>query len=185
MRRKDRELADPAELLSVLEKADVCHLAMSDHDVPYLVTMNFGLKHDKNFVLYFHCAHEGKKIDLLKKNNLVCFGADIEHEFFMAEKGTSCGCSMRFRSVVGMGRISFITERTEKYEAKEIIDHLALGLHSLARDPEHDEVACQPAHRFHDSEGGFAEPVFELFEALGEMGHSRRGRVEKYRLSMG
>jgi nitroimidazol reductase NimA-like FMN-containing flavoprotein (pyridoxamine 5'-phosphate oxidase superfamily) len=124
MRRKDRELTDLADFLSVLEKADVCHLAMSDHDVPYLVTMNFGLKHDKNLVLYFHCAHEGKKIDFLKKNNRVCFGADIEHEFFMAEKGTSCGCSMRFRSVVGMGRISFITERTEKYEAlKAIMRH--------------------------------------------------------------
>lgn len=135
MRRKDRELTNPADLLSVLEKADVCHLAMSDHDVPYLVTMNFGLKHDKNLVLYFHCAPEGKKVDILKKNNLVCFGADIEHEFFMAEKGTSCGCSMRFRSVVGMGRISFITERTEKYEAlRAIMRH-----YTETTDPVFDE----------------------------------------------
>ena len=124
MRRKDRELTDPADLLSVLEQADVCHLALSDNNVPYLVTMNFGVKQDKNLVLYFHSAHEGKKIDILKRNNRVCFGADIDHEFFMSEGGTSCGCSMRFRSVVGMGRVSFITERAEKYEAlKAVMRH--------------------------------------------------------------
>jgi hypothetical protein len=121
MRRKDRELTDPAELLSVLEKADVCRLALADDKVPYLVTMNFGLKYEKSLVLYFHCAHEGKKIDILKRNNLVCFGADIDHELFLSDKGTSCGCSMRFRSVVGMGRVSFVTERAEKLEALEAI----------------------------------------------------------------
>ena len=124
MRRKDRELTDPADLFSVLEKADVCHLALSDNNVPYLVTMNFGFKHDRSLVLYFHCAQEGKKIDILKRNNLVCFGADIDHELFLSEKGTSCGCSMRFKSVVGMGRVSFITERAEKYEAlKAVMRH--------------------------------------------------------------
>jgi hypothetical protein len=124
MRRKDRELTDPADLLSVLEKADVCHLALSDNNVPYLVTMNFGLKHDLNLVLYFHCAQEGKKIDILKRNNRVCFGADIDHELFLSETGTSCGCSMRFKSVVGMGRVSFVTQRAEKDEAlKAIMRH--------------------------------------------------------------
>ena len=83
MRRQDRELTDPADLLYVLEKADVCHLALSDNNVPYLVTMNFGLKHDQNLILYFHCAREGKKIDILKRNSLVCFGADIDHELFL------------------------------------------------------------------------------------------------------
>ena len=121
MRRKDRELTDPADLLYVLENADVCRLALSDGNVPYLVTMNFGLKLEKNLVLYFHCAHEGRKIDILKRNNLVCFGADVDHELFLSEKGTSCGCSMKFKSVVGMGRVSFVTERAEKREALEAI----------------------------------------------------------------
>jgi hypothetical protein len=83
--------------------------------------MNFGLKLEKNLVLYFHCAHEGRKIDILKRNNLVCFGADVDHELFLSEKGTSCGCSMKFKSVVGMGRVSFVTERAEKQEALEAI----------------------------------------------------------------
>jgi nitroimidazol reductase NimA-like FMN-containing flavoprotein (pyridoxamine 5'-phosphate oxidase superfamily) len=69
--------------------------------------------------LYFHCADEGKKIDILKDNNLVYFQADIGLEFFLHD--VSCGCSMRYRSVVGMGRIAFVTELTEKLEALQAI----------------------------------------------------------------
>jgi uncharacterized protein len=135
MRRKDREITDPVEMRAVLEKADVCHLAMSDGTVPYLVTMNFGLKSDKNIVLYFHAAREGKKIDVLKRNNLVCFGADIDHELLISETGTSCGFSMRFSSVVGTGYVSFVGERSEKCEALEaIMKHYTQNPPYLFRD---------------------------------------------------
>ncbi len=121
MRRKDRELTDPAEIRGVLEKADVCHLAMSDNGVPYLVTMNFGVKGNTNTVLYFHSANEGRKIEILKRNSFVSFGADINHELLIAAAGTGCGCSMRYSSVVGTGHVSFITEQSEKREALEAI----------------------------------------------------------------
>jgi uncharacterized protein len=126
VRRTDREITDPAEIRAILEKADACHLAMAENNVPYLVTMNFGLKRDPNVVLYFHAAHAGKKIDVLKRNSWVCFGADTDHELLLSETGTSCGCSMRFRSVIGSGKISFITERAEKCEAlAAIMQHYA------------------------------------------------------------
>ena len=118
MRRKDREIKDKSEIIAILQKADVCRLAMSSNNVPYIVTMNFGVKND-GMSLYFHCAGEGKKIDILKNNNLVCFQADIEHEFFLHD--VACGCSMKYRSVVGMGRITFVTELTEKMEALQTI----------------------------------------------------------------
>jgi len=121
MRRTDRELTDPADIRAVLDKADVCRLAMADGNIPYLVTMNFGLRRGEKVVLYLHAAQEGKKIEILKRNNLVCFGADIEHELLISATGTSCGCSMRYRSIVGMGRIAFVTERSEKLEALEAI----------------------------------------------------------------
>ncbi len=87
MRRKDRELTDPGEIRAVLEKAEVCHLAMSDGGVPYLVTMNFGIKGDGEPVLYFHYTGEGKKIDVLKRNNVVCFGADVDRELLPFDHG--------------------------------------------------------------------------------------------------
>jgi len=121
VRRKDREIRDRAEIRSILQKADVCRLAMSDNNVPYIVTMNFGVKNGGES-LYFHCAGAGKKVDILKKNNLVCFQADMEHEFFL--HSISCGCSMKYRSVVGMGRITFVTEAAEKTQGlKTIMEH--------------------------------------------------------------
>ena len=101
MRRKDRQIEDRAEVMKILGKADVVRLAMSDDNVPYIVVMNFGF--GKEGSLYFHSAGEGRKINILKKNNLVCFQADVEHELYL--HNVSCGCSMRYQSVVGMGRI--------------------------------------------------------------------------------
>ena len=120
MRRKDREITDPSQIMDILRKADVCHIAMCDENVPYVVTMNFGLGRDGFSPLYFHCASEGKKINILKKNNLVCFQADIEHELFLHSE-TSCGCSMSYQSVVGMGKMTFVTELSEKIEALRAI----------------------------------------------------------------
>jgi nitroimidazol reductase NimA-like FMN-containing flavoprotein (pyridoxamine 5'-phosphate oxidase superfamily) len=119
VRRKDRQIAAPAEIMDILQKADVCRIAMSDDNVPYIVTMNFGFSTNGAASLYFHSACEGKKIDILKKNNLVCFQADIEHEFFL--HGVACGCSMKYQSVVGMGRICFVTDLSEKLEALQAI----------------------------------------------------------------
>jgi len=118
-RRRDREIVDSAEIVQILQKAGVCRVAMCSDNVPYVVTMNFGLGKDEFSPLYFHCASEGKKIDILRKNNLVCFQADIEHEFFL--HSVSCGCSMKYRSVVGMGRMRFVTEVAEKREALQAI----------------------------------------------------------------
>ena len=47
VQRKDREIKDPAEIMSLLQKVDVCRLAMSDDNVPYIVTLNYGLKKEE------------------------------------------------------------------------------------------------------------------------------------------
>jgi len=119
VRRKDRQIEDPSEIMQILQKADVCRIAMCDDNVPYIVTMNFGFGKEGSSSLYFHSACEGKKITILKKNNLVCFQADIEHEFFL--HSASCGCSMKYQSIVGMGRISFVDDVSEKIEALQAI----------------------------------------------------------------
>jgi nitroimidazol reductase NimA-like FMN-containing flavoprotein (pyridoxamine 5'-phosphate oxidase superfamily) len=128
MRRIDRELHDPAEIRAILEQADACHLALADQDTPYLVTLNYGLGGGERLVLFFHCAWEGRKVDMLRRNPLVCFGVDVDREFFQADAGTSCGCSMRYRSVVGSGRVSFVTDSAEKLKGLEaILEHYAAG----------------------------------------------------------
>ena len=119
MRRTDRQIEDPSAIMHILQEADACRIAMCDDNVPYIVTMNFGFGKDGLASLYFHSAYEGKKINILKKNNLVCFQADIGHELFL--HSVSCGCSMKYQSVVGMGRMSFVDDLPEKLEALQAI----------------------------------------------------------------
>ena len=123
MRRKDKEITDRSEMESILHKAIVCRIAMSDNNMPYVIPVNFGYKDD---ILYFHSAIEGKKIDILKKNNKVCFEVDIDHEII--EHKRPCSFSMRYLSVIGFGAATFIDDLEKKKKALSIImDHYATG----------------------------------------------------------
>ena len=74
MRRKDREITDFDEIVAIMRKCDVCRLALNDGDFPYIVPLNFGLevRGDRVF-LYFHAAKEGKKLDLIARDNRATF----------------------------------------------------------------------------------------------------------------
>ena len=83
MRRKDKEITDKAEIESIIGSSMVCRLAMTDKNRPYIVPLCFGYKDN---TLYFHSAGQGKKLDILKKNNLVCFEFDIDYEPIKEDK---------------------------------------------------------------------------------------------------
>jgi nitroimidazol reductase NimA-like FMN-containing flavoprotein (pyridoxamine 5'-phosphate oxidase superfamily) len=119
MRRNDRLITDSAKIEQIIKKSDVCRIAMVDGDLPYLVTMNFGYKPGNPACLYFHCANEGRKLDIIKKNNTVCFQMDIDHELITADK--ACGFTMHFKSIVGYGQINSVSSREEKIEGLNYI----------------------------------------------------------------
>ena len=75
MRRQEREIRDEAEIQEILEKGLVCRLGLYDGQYPYVVPLNYGYR---NGCIYFHCAREGRKIDILKKNDRVCIEVDID-----------------------------------------------------------------------------------------------------------
>lgn len=112
MRRSDREISDIQEIESIIEKADVCHIAIANDNTPYLVTMNFGYVAGPVRILYFHCAREGRKLEMIRKNNFVCFEMDTDHNL---AKGTeNCGWGMTYSSVLGHGVITIINDVQEK-----------------------------------------------------------------------
>jgi nitroimidazol reductase NimA-like FMN-containing flavoprotein (pyridoxamine 5'-phosphate oxidase superfamily) len=133
MRRSDREIEDRAEILEIIEKADVCRLAFSDGNVPYIVVMNFGFDVTEPVTFYFHCAHEWKKLDIMAKNNRVCFQADIDHE--LVKTGHACGWGMNYRSVVGMGTAELVRDETEKIKGFNLIMKHYSGIDSFTYDP--------------------------------------------------
>jgi uncharacterized protein len=112
MRRKEKEESNNDEIEKIIIKADTCRIAIANDNTPYLVTMNFGYSPTPAPVLYFHCANEGKKLDMIRKNNYVCFGMDTGHELYSGSRG--CDWGMKFRSVIGYGNITIVTDIEEK-----------------------------------------------------------------------
>ncbi len=116
MRRKDKEIKDRAAINSIIARADVCRLALSHDNSPYLVPLCFGYDGTS---LYFHSAKAGRKIDILRQNPEVCFEMAVDCEPVKGPQ--SCDWTMRFMSVIGFGRVSFIDDNEEKKKALSAI----------------------------------------------------------------
>jgi hypothetical protein len=119
MRRKDREILEITGLDSIISRSDVCRVAFADNNIPYMVTMNFGYSGGDHPCFYFHCASEGKKLEMLRKNNFVCFELDTDHELYEGENG--CDWGMKFSSVVGYGIISIIEDSESRISGLDCI----------------------------------------------------------------
>jgi nitroimidazol reductase NimA-like FMN-containing flavoprotein (pyridoxamine 5'-phosphate oxidase superfamily) len=121
MRKKDKEIKDKELMESILKRAIICRMGLSENNEPYIVPLNFGYK--DNF-LYFHSAKEGRKIDMIRKNNNICFEIDIDTKLLDAEK--PCKWSMQYYSVIGFGKAFLVEDLEEKRAALDIImEHYA------------------------------------------------------------
>ena len=120
MRRSDREIVDKAEIESIIDKCQVCRIAFSDNNMPYVVPMNYGHENiNGQLTLYFHGANEGRKHDIIARNPVACFVIDCSHKLIEAEEAAQY--TMEFESVIGSGKISYITDRDEKIHACKLI----------------------------------------------------------------
>ncbi len=116
MRRKDKEITDRALIEQIMEKASFCRIAVSQNDKPYIIPMNFGYEDN---CIYLHSINEGRKIDILKKNEQVCFEMDIDCQPIEAEK--PCDWGMNYYSVIGFGRAVFIEDIRQKRKGLDVI----------------------------------------------------------------
>jgi uncharacterized protein len=135
MRRQDRQIQDPKIIEDIIQRSLVCRLGLSDGEQPYIVPLCFGCKDN---TLYFHCAGEGYKLDIIKKNNKVCVEFDIDQQLISGDK--ACQWSMNYRSVIGFGKAFIVAEEELKRAALDVImDHYAHGPHEYAQ-PSLDKV---------------------------------------------
>lgn len=116
MRRTEKEIKENQEITAIMQKAEVCRIALVDEDNPYIVPVNFAVQENH---LYFHSAMDGRKIDILRKNNKVCFEIDIDTEIFKSSE--PCSWGMKYLSVIGFGQAFFIENPGEK---KKVLDLL-------------------------------------------------------------
>lgn len=116
MRRKDKKIEDSKIINAILTQSQICHIAFLDEEYPYVVPMNYGFKDN---ALYFHCATQGKKLDLIKRNNKVGFEIIQFHELIKKEK--SCDWTTKYRSIMGTGKIDIITDSDQKRAGLDIL----------------------------------------------------------------
>ena len=109
MRRKEKRIGDLDGVQAVIRNSRVCRLGLSEDDQPYVVPLCFGYRDN---TLYFHSSPKGRKIEILKKNSNVCFEFDIDHE--VVKDDEPCKWGMKYRSVIGFGKASFVDDLEEK-----------------------------------------------------------------------
>lgn len=121
MRRKDREVQNKTEVFDILDRCNTIRIGLHSNRYPYVVPVSFGMEIvDDKPVIYFHCAQQGMKVDLLRANPNVCIEGDI---FIQVEK-TAHGITTRYESVIGFGECQFITDIDEiKHGLKVLLDH--------------------------------------------------------------
>lgn len=114
MRRNDREVKDISKIIEIMQKCDVCRLAINDDPVPYILPLNFGIEiSGEEIILYFHGANEGRKYELIKRNNRVSFEMDCSHRVVTSPESRSC--TMEYESVIGNGCIEFVDEENKEH----------------------------------------------------------------------
>lgn len=119
MRRKDKEVTDKKIIDEILSKGEICRIAMVNNGEPYIVPVNYGYFDN---AIYIHSASNGKKIDILKQNNRVCFEIDYGHE--VLKDDLACNWTAKYRSLVGYGSVEILTNDQEKrFGLDQIMTH--------------------------------------------------------------
>lgn len=116
MRRSEKLISNPEIIEQILKKSAVCRLAFSTDGDPYIVPVNFGYENNR---IYIHSAQKGRKIEMIAKNNRVCFEMEMEHEVVKHE--IACRWTARYMSVIGYGQVAVIHDKQQKIAGLDII----------------------------------------------------------------
>jgi len=118
--RREREVTDPAQILDILNRAQIVHIAMVDGDAPYVIPMNYGFTMEEGkLTLYLHGAKKGRKLDVLQVNPKVFFSLECDVQPF--EGDIACRYGTAYSSVLGAGVAHIIDDPAAKCEGLSII----------------------------------------------------------------
>lgn len=117
MRRKEREIKDINEIEAIIRKAKVCRLGLAVDNTPYIVPVNFGYE---DRCIYIHCATEGRKLDMIRQNNIVCFEVDTDDEIIDGGE-VACKWGTTYRSVIGYGNAFILEDFDQKKHALDVL----------------------------------------------------------------
>jgi uncharacterized protein len=120
MRRKDREVVGVKEMEKIISRCQVCHVALTDLDgQPYALALNFGYQAGSAPALYFHCARQGKKLDLIRANPKAAF--IIDRELGLVTGPVACDWGMNYESIMGTGKMTIVSNLEERKRGLNLI----------------------------------------------------------------
>ena len=105
MRRTEREILDLNFMQQVLQDAQEIYIALNSGDAPYVLPVNYVFH---NGCIYFHCALEGRKLELMRTDARIGFSTAVD---IQVENTTT-----RYRSICGSGTTELVTDATLKNE---------------------------------------------------------------------
>ena len=124
MRRMDRALKTPEEILRVLDECETIRLALQSDTYPYVVPLSFGWEEkDERVYLYVHGAREGLRHDLRVRDNRVC----VEADRFLGYARTSSSVTCQYESVIGFGRAEIVDGEEARHGLELILQHCGYG----------------------------------------------------------
>lgn len=113
MRRNERKIVNRLEIDKIINESDVCRIAFANENTPYIIPVSFGYDGKSIFI---HTAKNGRKIDFIKANNLVCFEFDIDVKT-IEDKAIPCKWTSSYKSVIGYGKMTELTEYKKQENA--------------------------------------------------------------------
>lgn len=130
MRKKSREM-DASWALEVMDRAPYITVGMTDADgMPYAVPLSLARTDENTF--YFHCATEGKKLDILRSNPNVCLSAVGKCKPTVGPKDGSF--TLEYKSAIAFGKAEVVEDDEEKRTALRAICLRFLPKHMEAFD---------------------------------------------------
>ena len=120
MTRREREITDEKEKRELLEGCEYLHLGLVDKGMPYIVPMNYGVEYtDNGICVYLHGANTGRKLDIIRENNVCSFTMERNVEPF--EGKVACQYGMSYECLMGTGTISIVDDPAEKIHGLEVL----------------------------------------------------------------
>jgi nitroimidazol reductase NimA-like FMN-containing flavoprotein (pyridoxamine 5'-phosphate oxidase superfamily) len=112
IRRADRAITDDAEIADLLRQADVCRIATSVNDQPFINAKTFWYDGER---IFFHSALEGRTPTNIRQNPRVCLEMDWRGRWLPAK--TAMGFSVEYTGVIVFGRARLLEDDVEKERA--------------------------------------------------------------------
>lgn len=119
MRKSNKKITEISIITDIL---DTCHTGrlgtVGADGWPMVKPLNFAFHEG---LIYFHCALEGEKLDDIRRDNRVCFEADLPVAYVKGTGDNPCRAEYLYRSVIVRGRAVIVTEREERLLALDLL----------------------------------------------------------------